>query len=94
MTQSDILRADANGGSTDDGVAGKRRLAPTERRTFERARAQRPGNAVERVRRARFQFFLRTAEAHLEARPKNLAGVLKRWLVGAPIHAALRATRG
>src|SRR6266542_90341 len=76
--------------------AGKKRISPTERRTVERVRQQRPGDAVVRVRRARFQGFSRTAEAHLEARaelekPRDLAGVLKRWLVGEPIHAALES---
>ncbi|HEY1295384.1 MAG TPA: hypothetical protein VGJ60_20070, partial [Chloroflexota bacterium] len=60
-----------------------RRIAPTERRTVERVRAQRPGDAVVRVKRARFQGFSRTSEAHLEARaeieqPRDLTGVLKR----------------
>src|SRR6266498_3325619 len=76
--------------------AGKKRISPTERRTVERVRQQRPDDAVVRVRRARFQGFSRTAEAHLEARaelekPRDLAGVLKRWLVGEPIHAALES---
>ncbi len=79
-----------------DIAAGKKRISPTERRTVERVRQQRPGDAVVRVRRARFQGFSRTAEAHLEARaelekPRDLAGVLKRWLVGEPIHAALES---
>jgi amino acid transporter len=73
---------------------GSRRLAPTERREIERVRRQRPGDQVVRVRRARLEGFSRKGAARLEAtaaleEPHGLAGVLKRWLVGAPIHSEL-----
>jgi amino acid transporter len=49
-----------------------------------------------RIRRARFRGFERTGEGRLEAgaqieEPHGLAGVIKRWLVGAPIHSDLES---
>ncbi|MDQ3810646.1 MAG: APC family permease [Chloroflexota bacterium] len=72
------------------------RVRPSDRRVLEPVRRVRPGDAVVRVRRARFQGFSRKGEGHLEAgpqleEPKGLAGALKRWLVGAPIHSALES---
>jgi amino acid transporter len=72
----------------------ERRLPPTERREIERVRRQRPGDAVVRVKRARLEGFSRKGTARLEAtaaieEPHGLAGALKRWLVGAPIHSEL-----
>ena len=71
-----------------------RRVAPTERREIQRVRRQRPGDEVVRVRRARLEGFSRKGAGRLEAtaaleEPHGLAGVLKRWLVGAPIHSEL-----
>jgi amino acid transporter len=73
---------------------GPRRIAPTERREIERVQRHRPGDQVVRVRRARLEGFSRKGAARLEAtaaleQPHGLAGVLKRWLVGAPIHSEL-----
>jgi amino acid transporter len=77
-----------------DQSGGSRRLAPIERREIERVRRQRPGDEVVRVRRARLEGFSRKGAARLEAsaaleEPHGLAGALKRWLVGAPIHSEL-----
>jgi len=62
----------------------------------ERVGSARPGDTVVRIRRAKFQGFSRTSEGHLAAgaqieEPKGLAGVVKRWLVGAPIHSDLES---
>ena len=63
-------------------------------REIERVRRQRPGDAVVRVRRARLEGFSRKGAGRLAAtaaieEPHGLAGVLKRWVVGAPIHSEL-----
>lgn len=72
------------------------RVRPSDRRVVEQVRSARPGNKVVRIRRAKFQGFSRTGEGHLAAgaqieEPTGLAGVVKRWLVGAPIHSDLES---
>lgn len=91
-----MTATDNGGGETNSTFDSRRRLPPTERRVLERVSPVHPGDAVVRVRRARFEGFSRTGEGRLEAgpeieEPRGLAGVLKRWLVGAPISSALES---
>jgi hypothetical protein len=72
------------------------RVRPSDRRVVERVRSAHPGDKVVRIRRAKFQGFSRTGEGHLAAgaqieEPTGLARVVKRWLVGAPIHSDLES---
>ncbi len=70
--------------------AGSQPLA-VHRRIVERVRPVRPGDAVVRIRRPRFEGFRRTAEGRLEAsilleKPRGPLGALRRVLIGTPLH--------
>src|SRR5438067_12743145 len=90
----DRKRSPATTQTSEEMLGARDSIAPTDRRIVERVPGLRPGDAIVRVRRPKFEGFSRTAEGHLEAgleleRPSGPLGSLWRILVGTTIHSEL-----